>query len=119
MRPNVVVVAPPAFDTHLRFRAIPKPLQRQMLVAKLAVEGLVRAVLPRLPGIDEGGVDASRLQPPDDRRGDELGAIVPSEDEVKADKCFSRMGLPQLRPEETASHDLTFFYHGLRRVGSD
>ena len=29
------------------------------------------------------------------------------------------MGLPQLRPEETASHDLTVFYHVAGRAGSD
>ena len=37
----------------------------------------------------------------------------------RQDKCFSRMGLPQLRPEETASHDLEIFYHVASRAGSD
>ena len=36
----------------------------------------------------------------------------------RQDKCFSRMGLRQLRPEETASHDLELFYHVARGVGS-
>jgi len=40
-----------------------------------------------------------------------LGAVVPSEERSRQDKCFSRMGLPQLTLEEIASHDLTFFYH--------
>ena len=49
----------------------------------------------------------------------ELKAVVPSEQRSRQDKCFSRMGLPQLNPEETASHDLTFFYHVANGAGSD
>jgi hypothetical protein len=49
----------------------------------------------------------------------ELAAVVPSEQRSQQDKCFSRMGLPPLRPEESASHDLKVFYHVPRRTGSD
>lgn len=48
MRPDVVVVATPRFDADLGFDAIPKPLQRQVLIAELPVEGFVCSVLPRL-----------------------------------------------------------------------
>jgi hypothetical protein len=48
MRPDVVVVATPRFDADLGFEAIPKPLQRQVLISELPVEGFVRSVLPRL-----------------------------------------------------------------------
>jgi hypothetical protein len=52
MGSDFVVVASPGFGAHLRVGAIPKPLQRQMLVAELAVERFVRAVLPRFARID-------------------------------------------------------------------
>jgi hypothetical protein len=48
----------------------------------------------------------------------ELFAVVPSEERSRQDKCFSRMGLPQLKREEPASHDLTFFYHVADGPGS-
>jgi hypothetical protein len=57
MGPDLVVVSSPRLDVHLRVRTIPKPLQRQMLVAKLAVERFVGAVLPPLT--------RSRLRPND------------------------------------------------------
>ena len=50
MRSDLVVVLAPALDHDLRIDSIAKPLHRQALVAKLAVEGLVGAVLPGLPG---------------------------------------------------------------------
>jgi len=49
MRSDLVVVPPPALDDDLRINSIAKPLYRQALIAELPVEGLVRAVLPRLP----------------------------------------------------------------------
>ena len=66
MRPDVVVVATPRFDADLGFEAIPKPLQRQVLIAELPVEGFVCSVLPRFAGIDERRFDRRGLQPPQD-----------------------------------------------------
>ena len=63
MGTDVVVVSAPLLDADLRFDAVPKPLQTQVLVAELAVERFVGAILPRLPGVDERGFDLRRLQP--------------------------------------------------------
>lgn len=51
MRSNGIVVAPPLLDHNLRFRARSKPFKAQAFISELAVEALVRAVLPRLAGI--------------------------------------------------------------------
>ena len=45
MRTDLVVVAPPLLRPDLGVDAIPKPLQRQELVAELAVERFVGAIL--------------------------------------------------------------------------
>jgi hypothetical protein len=58
MGPHRVVAAPPLFDADLRIDAIPKPLQGQVLIPQLAVERFIGAILPRLPRIDERGLDA-------------------------------------------------------------
>ena len=63
VRPLFVVMTPPALDAHLGFDAIPKPLDRQALVAKLPVERFVRAILPGLSGIDEGRINPNLLGP--------------------------------------------------------
>src|SRR6266508_653430 len=57
MRPDVIVMAPPDFDEDASFGAAAEPFHVQAFVAELAVEALVIAVLPRLAGIDQGGVD--------------------------------------------------------------
>ena len=41
-----------------------RPFERQALVAELAVEALVVAVLPGFVGIDQGGVDAGAWATP-------------------------------------------------------
>ena len=84
MRPHRVEVAPPLLDPDLGVDAIPKPLQRDELVAELAVERFVGAILPRLAWIDQRRLDASVLQPPQDRAGHKLRTVVPSKHEVKA-----------------------------------
>jgi hypothetical protein len=50
MRPDLVVVPAPRFDADLRVQAIPKPLQRQVLVPELPVERFVGAVRQGSPG---------------------------------------------------------------------
>jgi len=57
MGADLIVVLPPSGDSHLGVHAIPKPLQRQKLIAELTVERFVGAILPRLAGIDERGVE--------------------------------------------------------------
>lgn len=50
VRSHLVVVAAPLLDDHARLEPGAKPLQAQALVAQAAVEALVGAVLPGLPG---------------------------------------------------------------------
>ncbi len=57
MRSHFVVVTEPLLYAHLRFGAVPKPLQGEVLVTELPVERFVGAVLPGLSRIDEGGLD--------------------------------------------------------------
>ena len=52
-----VEVPPPRFDNHLGLAAAAEPLDAEAFVTELAVEGLVGAVLPRLAGIDDGGLN--------------------------------------------------------------
>src|SRR5690606_34486988 len=59
VRTHFVVAAPELFDHHLRVDPVLEPLHAQALVAELAIERLVRAVLPRLAGVDMCGVDVS------------------------------------------------------------
>lgn len=67
MGPDLVVVTPPLLDAHAGVDAIPKPPQAEILVAELAVERFVAAILPPLAGIDEGRLDLRRLEPPENR----------------------------------------------------
>jgi len=57
MRSHLVELAPELFDQDLRIDPILKPLHRETLIAKLAVEGFVRSILPRFSGIDARGID--------------------------------------------------------------
>ncbi len=84
MGPYRVVVLPPLFDADLRVDAVAKPLQREMFIPELPVERFVGAILPRLPGVDERRLDRRRLEPFENRPGDKLWPIVPSEEEVTA-----------------------------------
>ena len=76
MRSYLVVVPPPLLDADSRIDAIPKPLQRQMLVTESAVERFVGRILPRLPWIDQRRVDARVGEPPQNGGGHELGSVV-------------------------------------------
>ena len=58
MRTQFVVVLAPLLDADPGVDAIPEPLERQILVAELAVERFVGRILPRLPGINERRIDA-------------------------------------------------------------
>ena len=50
VRSNLVVLTPELLDRDLRIDSVSEPLHAQALVAELAVEGLIVAVLPRLTG---------------------------------------------------------------------
>ena len=69
-----VVVLAPRFDDDAGFAATAKPFQAQTLVAELTVERFIRSVLPRLPGIGQGGVNAVLDEPLEDRLAHELRA---------------------------------------------
>ena len=56
MRLDIIVMAAMDLNEHARLGAIAKPLHIETFVAELAVEGLVVAVLPRLAGFDQGGI---------------------------------------------------------------
>lgn len=75
MRPDLVVLAPELLDKYLRIDAVLEPLHAETLVAELAVEGLVRSVLPGFAEVDQGRVDVLAGQPAQDRPGDELGLL--------------------------------------------
>ena len=72
----MVVVPTPGFDHDTRFLAAAEPFERQALVAELAVEALIVAVLPRFARIDVRGVDARVGEPGEDRVADELRSVV-------------------------------------------
>ena len=67
MRPDLVEVTPPLFDSHLRLDSIPEPLQAQALVSKFPIERFVGPILPRLSGVNERRFDLCLLQPAQDR----------------------------------------------------
>jgi hypothetical protein len=74
--PNLVELPPELFDQDLRIDPVLEPLHAETLVAKLAVEALVRSVLPGLAWIDVGRVDLCLRYPAQDRSRDELRAVV-------------------------------------------
>jgi hypothetical protein len=63
MRPDLVVVPAPLLDADFRFDAIPKPLQAEVLVSKLAVERFVGRILPWLTWVDVRGLDVRVGEP--------------------------------------------------------
>ena len=80
MWPDGVVVTAPGFDDDSGLSAGAKPLHREALVAQLAVEALIRAVLPRLAGFDVRRVDLGVGDPLQDGARYELRPIVRSND---------------------------------------
>ena len=79
-----VVVVPPGFDDHGSLLAGPELLQRQTLVAQLAVEAFVGAVLPRLARVAQGGCDARLGDPLQDGVADELRSVVRAHEQWSA-----------------------------------
>src|SRR5271169_2862672 len=76
MRPYCIVMPTPDFDQDPSLDAVAKPLHVQALVAELAVEALVGAILPRLARIDQGGVDLDLGEPYQDSVANEFRTVV-------------------------------------------
>jgi hypothetical protein len=77
VRPYGVVLPSPRLDQHARLGSVLEPLHAETLVAELSVERFVRAVLPRLPRIDQRRLDLGLVgEPVQDRPRDELRSVV-------------------------------------------
>ena len=76
MRPDRVVVLSPAFDDDPGFLQRAEDLAVKQFIAKLRVEALTIAVLPRAAGLDIGRPGPDRSDPFLDGFGTELRAIV-------------------------------------------
>lgn len=72
----LVVVTSPGLDQDLGLGAASEPLEAQALVAKLVVEVLVGAILPRTAGVDQRCIDPHSGEPLQDCAGDEFRSIV-------------------------------------------
>src|SRR5499427_10668461 len=72
MRPDRIVMTPPAFDDDLSFS---EGVEEQ-LIAKAGVEALDVAILPRTAGLDIGSLGADGGDPSLDSLGDELRSVV-------------------------------------------
>ena len=76
MRPDRIVMTPPAFDDDLSFSEGVEDLAVEQLIAKAGVEALDVAILPRTAGLDIGSLGADGGDPSLDSLGDELRSIV-------------------------------------------
>jgi hypothetical protein len=76
VRPDGVVVAPPALDQLAGVREAEEPLLVEALVPQPAVEALHVRVLHRLAGADELEADAAALRPGQEGAARELRAVV-------------------------------------------
>ena len=76
MRTHLVVLTPELLDQDLRIDSVLEPLHAETLIAELAVERLVGAVLPGFSGIDEGSVDVLACEPAQDGAQDEFRSFV-------------------------------------------
>jgi len=69
-------MATPLLDDDFGFRTISEPLHVQAFISELAVEALVRSILPWFAGFDEGRLHATRLEPFFHARRHELRPII-------------------------------------------
>ena len=76
MRPDRIVMAPPAFDDDLSFSEGVEDLAIEQLIAKAGVEALDVAVLPRTASLDVSGLGADSCNPFLHGLGDELRSVV-------------------------------------------
>jgi hypothetical protein len=66
----------PSVNDHLRIDSVFEPLHRKTFIAELAVERLVRSILPRFTGFDERRVDVDFGQPLQHRFRNELRSMI-------------------------------------------
>src|SRR5215470_6133226 len=76
MRPDRIVMAPPAFDDDLSFSEGVEDLAIEQLIAKAGVEALDVAVLPRTASLDVSGLGADSCDPLLHGLGEELRSVV-------------------------------------------
>src|SRR6476660_8948546 len=76
MRPDRIVMAPPAFDDDLSFSEGVEDLAIEQLIAEAGVEALDVAVLPRTALLDVSGLGADSCDPFLHGLGDELRSVV-------------------------------------------
>src|SRR5499427_9319306 len=76
MRPDRIVMAPPAFDDDLSFLEGVEDLAIEQLITQASVEALDVAVLPRTAPLDIGNLGADSGDPSLDSLGDELRSVV-------------------------------------------
>src|SRR5215470_9451122 len=76
MRPDRIVMTPPAFDDDLSFSVGVEDLAIEQLIAKSAVEAFDVAILPRTAGLDIGSLGADGGDTSLDSLGAELRSVV-------------------------------------------
>jgi hypothetical protein len=69
----------PSFGDHLRMDSVFEPVHRETFITELAVERLIRSVLPRFTGFDERRIDVLFGQPLQHRFRNELGSMIRSQ----------------------------------------
>src|ERR1700692_3908894 len=79
MRSDLVVLTPELLDRDLRIDSVSEPLHTQALIAELAVERFVIAVLPGFSRIDVCGVEVRLKQPAQYRPRYKLRSVVRSQ----------------------------------------
>lgn len=81
---DLVVVVAPGFDQHGSLATRAEPFQRQTLVAELAAEAFVAAVLQRLAGVIERRSDATVRYLFQNGLADELRPVVRSHEKRRS-----------------------------------
>lgn len=76
MRSHGIVMAAPDLDEDVGLGAAAEVFHAEALVAELAVEAFVVAVLPRLAGVDQRGVNLGFGEPLQDGVAHELGSVI-------------------------------------------
>jgi hypothetical protein len=76
MRPDRIVMTPPAFDDDLSFSEGVEDLAIEQLIAQAGVEALDVAILPRTAALDIGSLGADSGDPSLDSLGDELRSVI-------------------------------------------
>jgi len=76
MRPESVILLPPAFDDHLSLLKSIENLPVEHLITEFSIEGFVVPILPGAARINEQGLGSDPPEPAPDRLSSKLGPIV-------------------------------------------